>query len=70
MQYNFEDVVGKEKVIIGSVGADEEDFSHALKLLPKLNMTAFTEVVMPLEEFKKAWDLHRERKHIKILLQP
>jgi 2-desacetyl-2-hydroxyethyl bacteriochlorophyllide A dehydrogenase len=70
MQYNFEDIVGKEKFIIGSVGADEEDFSHALKLLPKLDMKPFTEVVMPLEEFRKAWEVHKTRKHIKILLQP
>jgi 2-desacetyl-2-hydroxyethyl bacteriochlorophyllide A dehydrogenase len=70
MTYNFEDVVGKEKVIAGSVGADGIDFDKALEMLPQLDMKAFTEVVMPLENFKEAWEIHRESKHLKILLQP
>ena len=68
--YNFEDLVGSEKVIIGSVGAEGEDFGKALKLLPELDTKPFTEIVMPLEEFEKAWQLHRTSKHLKILLKP
>ncbi|MDP2642156.1 MAG: glycosyltransferase [bacterium] len=70
MDYNFEDLVGNEKVIIGSVGAEEEDFDQALKLLPKLDTAYFTDTVMPLEDYDKAWKLHNSAKHLKILLKP
>lgn len=68
--YNFEDVVGNEKVLVGSVGAGSEDFPEALKLLPKLDTQAFTKTIMPLKNFKKAWELQQSSKHLKILLKP
>ncbi len=68
--YNFEDIVGSEKVIVGSVGADSEDFGDALELLPKLDMDPFVKNVMPLHDFEKAWEQLREGKHLKIILQP
>lgn len=70
MNYNFENFVGKEHVIVGSVGADSQDFDEALKLLPKLNMEEFTKVILPLANFEKAWKLHKSLKYLKILLQP
>lgn len=70
LDYNFEDLVGNEKVIVGSVGAEKRDFPEALKLLAKLDTKAFTDTVMPLKDFKKAWDLQRSGKHLKILLKP
>ena len=70
VHYNFEDVVGNEKVIMGSVGAEREDFVKALEILPTLDTVHFTENVLPLKDFKKAWDLHSSRKYIKLLLKP
>jgi len=70
INYNFENLVGEEKVIVGSVGAEEEDFGEALKLLKELDMALFTEKVLPLEDFKKAWQIHNTSKHLKILLKP
>lgn len=70
MKYNFEDFVGNEKVIVGSVDAESVDFQKALELLPKLNLEPFTEVVMPLKDFEKAWQLYRSENHLKILLKP
>jgi len=70
INYNFEGFVGKEQVIVGSVGADSQDFSEALKLLPKLKMEEFTKVVMPLADFTEAWKAHKSLKYLKILLQP
>jgi len=70
MEYNFEDIVGKEKVVIGSVGAEGKDFQKALELLSDLNMVPFIQVVMPLHNFEKAWRAHKSLKHLKILLQP
>ena len=55
ISYNFENLVGEEKMIIGSVGSEKEDFAQALKLLPQLDMTPFTQAVMPLLNFEKAW---------------
>lgn len=68
--YNFEDVVGNEKVIVGSVGGDTPDFEAALALLPKLDLSRLTETVLPLQDYEKAWELHRVGKHLKILLKP
>ncbi len=70
LNYNFENIVGQEKVIIGSVGAEASDFGKALKLLPELDMVPFTQTVMPLEDFEEAWRLHKTSKHLKILLKP
>lgn len=70
IEYNFEDVVGKEKMIVGSVGANHEDFREALDLLADLHIAPFIEVVMPLKDFDKAWTAHKSLKHLKILLQP
>ncbi|MDO8492706.1 MAG: glycosyltransferase [bacterium] len=68
--YNFEDLVGKEKVVVGSVGAESEDFTKALGLLSKLDMTPFTQVIFSLEDFAEAWQVHKSSKHLKILLKP
>ena len=68
--YNFEEIVGKEKVIVGSVGGDREDFDEALKLLPALDTAPFMQTVLPLEKFHEAWKLHQESKQLKIILKP
>lgn len=68
LDYHFEDLVGREKVIVGSVGGASEDFRAALDLLPTLNTEPFTQVVLPLEDFQKAWELHRSSQHLKVLL--
>lgn len=68
--YNFEDLVGLEKVLVGSVGAEDEDFELALKMLPKLDMKPFLENTLPLSDFEKAWELLREGSKFKIILQP
>lgn len=70
IHYNFEDVVGREKVIVGSVGAGREDFMRALEWLPRLNLDAFIRTTLPLEEFEKAWKYHKTSKDLKILLKP
>jgi 2-desacetyl-2-hydroxyethyl bacteriochlorophyllide A dehydrogenase len=70
MQYNFEDFVGNEKVIIGSVGSDKEDFAESLEILPKIDMGEYTKKIMPLEDYEKAWDIHASLQYLKILLKP
>ena len=70
MDYNFEDIVGKEKSVTGSVGGGYEEFEEALALLPKLDTAAFTKNILPLEEFAEAWKLQKIGKHLKIILKP
>ena len=70
VDYNFEDLVGYEKMFIGSVGAEHEDFVRALDLLSKLDVSEFIKKIFPLKDFKEAWEMHTDSKHIKILLKP
>ncbi len=70
LNYNFEDVVGQEKVIVGSVGGAEEDFEEALQLLGGFATTPFTQTVLPLKEFARAWAMQRSQQCLKVILQP
>ncbi len=70
VHYNFEDLVGQEKVFAGSVGGDSEDFPEALSLLPDIELPDAVHAVMPLEDFEAAWKLHRTGKYLKIFLKP
>ena len=70
IRYNFEDLVGQEKVFVGSVGGDREDFVKALKILPNIEIPESAQTVLPLKEFKKAWDLHRSSAYLKVFLRP
>lgn len=70
ISYDFEDIPGNEKVLAGSVGGEAQDFEAALALLPNLDLEALTNMVLPLEEYKRAWELQRTGEHLKILLQP
>lgn len=70
IDYNFEDLVGGEKVIVSSVGGEWDDFKKALELLPELDTVEFTKAVIPLNDFQRAWDMHRSQKNLKIILKP
>ncbi|MBI2042738.1 MAG: hypothetical protein HYT21_03275, partial [Candidatus Nealsonbacteria bacterium] len=70
IDYNFEDIVGKEKAVIGSVGGREGDFDDALQLLPQLNTRPFLKNILPLRDFKKAWQMHKDSRNLKIILKP
>ncbi|MDP3244333.1 MAG: alcohol dehydrogenase catalytic domain-containing protein [bacterium] len=67
LNYNFENIVGQEKVIIGSVGGACEDFEAALNILPTLNTAPFTQKLFSLEQFNEAWNLHRSAKYLKVM---
>jgi threonine dehydrogenase-like Zn-dependent dehydrogenase/glycosyltransferase involved in cell wall biosynthesis len=66
--YNFEEVVTTDRAIIGSVGSGPQDFQAAIDVLPRLQLAALTCTVYPLERFQEAWDAHRERAALKVLL--
>lgn len=69
LNYNFEDMIGKEKAVIGSVGGAREDFQEALRILNKIDTVPFTQNVLPLEKFKQAWEIQRDSKQLKTILK-
>lgn len=69
INYNFENLVGFEKLIMGSLGGAQEDFQEALKLLPKLDTSPFVQKILPLEEYFQAWKLQQQAKYLKIILK-
>jgi len=68
-EFNFETIVAYDKTIVGSVGSAAEDFRDAIAILPKLDLSLFTERVFPFEEFEAAWEAFRSRSHLKALLE-
>ena len=45
-------------------------FPRALALLPKLELKPLITDIVPLKDIKKAFELHKKGKSIKILIQP
>ena len=68
--FSFEQIVAYDKFIVGSVGSSAADFAEALRLLPQLDSSSFTDVILPIEHFERGWDLVRKRAHLKVLLAP
>lgn len=66
--FSFEAIVGYDKIVVGSVGSSAEDFEEALATLTKVDVTAFTQKVLPLAEFRQAWNLARSGEHLKVML--
>jgi threonine dehydrogenase-like Zn-dependent dehydrogenase len=67
--FTFEKIVAFDKTVVGSVGSSAEDFNRAITLLPQLQTTPFIEKILPLSEFKAAWELARSHKHLKLMLK-
>ena len=67
--FNFERIVGYDKMVIGSVGSSAEDFAEAIATLPHLDLTAFLQQVLPLPAFAQAWESCRSHKHLKVILE-
>jgi 2-desacetyl-2-hydroxyethyl bacteriochlorophyllide A dehydrogenase len=68
-KFTFEKIVAFDKTVVGSVGSSGEDFEEAITLLPQLETNAFTEKILPLAEFRNAWELVQARKHLKVILK-
>jgi threonine dehydrogenase-like Zn-dependent dehydrogenase len=67
--FTFESIVAYDKTVVGSVGSSGQEFEEAIDLLPRMDVRALTEKVVPLSEFRQGWDLGRHRKHLKIIFQ-
>ena len=68
-EFNFENIVAYDKIIVGSVGSGPEDFQNAITLLPQLDLKLFKQSVRPLREFEAAWEACKYRTHLKTLLE-
>jgi 2-desacetyl-2-hydroxyethyl bacteriochlorophyllide A dehydrogenase len=63
-----EALTGSDLTLIGSVGGAPEHLGAALATLPKLDLKALTEHVMPLAEFRQAWSIVGAGRHPMVLL--
>jgi 2-desacetyl-2-hydroxyethyl bacteriochlorophyllide A dehydrogenase len=67
--YDFENLVGYDKTIVGSVGSGFENFDQALELLQKIDTSMLIEKVLPLEGFQLAWRIASRGDALKVVLQ-
>lgn len=68
-EYTFEGIVAYDKMLVGSVGSAARHFKMAIDLLPQIATSAFTDKVLPLSEFKTAWELAKSQQHLKVILK-
>jgi 2-desacetyl-2-hydroxyethyl bacteriochlorophyllide A dehydrogenase len=68
-EFSFETIVGYDKTIVGSVGSSATDFAAAVDLLSQIDTKAFMERTLPLAEFEQAWEISRQRRYLKVILQ-
>lgn len=67
--FSFEELVGFDKIVVGSVGSSRRDFYEALDILPRLDLRPFLQCVFPLEEFESAFSSLRSRAQLKVMLK-
>ncbi|MBW2411187.1 MAG: hypothetical protein JRF72_15420, partial [Deltaproteobacteria bacterium] len=68
-EYTFEGIVAYDKMLVGSVGSAARHFKMAIDLLPQITTNAFIAKVLPLSEFKTAWELAKSQQHLKVILK-
>jgi D-arabinose 1-dehydrogenase-like Zn-dependent alcohol dehydrogenase len=68
-QYTFESIVAYDKMLVGSVGSAAKHFDTAIELMPQLDLAPFTDKVLPLSEYKTAWELKKNKNHLKVILE-
>jgi 2-desacetyl-2-hydroxyethyl bacteriochlorophyllide A dehydrogenase len=68
-EYTFESIVAYDKMLVGSVGSAARHFQMAIDLLPQIPTSAFMDKVLPLSEFRTAWELTKSQKHLKVILK-
>ena len=68
-KFTFENIVAYDKTVVGSVGSTAKDFEEAISFLPRLQTSAFTEKILPLSNYGRAWELARTGKYLKVMLK-
>ena len=62
-------MVAYDKTIVGSVGSDAYHYRKAISLLPELQLDEYTNCILPFDQYITAWEMFKQRKHLKILIQ-
>jgi D-arabinose 1-dehydrogenase-like Zn-dependent alcohol dehydrogenase len=68
-QFTFKSIVAYDKTVVGSIGSSSQEFEEALRLLPQLNVDAYLQRILPLDQFRKGWEDVRQRAYLKVLLE-
>ena len=68
-QYTFENIVAYDKMLVGSVGSAAKHFDLAIELLPQIKTDVFMEKLLPLSEFKEAWEIVKSGRYLKTILK-
>ncbi len=68
-EFSFESIVAYDKILVGSVGSAAKHFDMAIELLPQIQTDAFMQSVLPISQFKKAWEIAKAGKYLKTLLK-
>lgn len=68
-EFTFESIVAYDKTIVGSVGSSAQEFDEAIELLPQLDLTRFTQKVLPLDAYISAWEITKAKTYLKVLLE-
>ncbi len=66
---DLEQIVSFDKIIIGSVGSNEENFRAAMALSEKINMSYFNQSIFEFEHWQSAWDMHKRKATLKVKLK-
>ncbi len=67
--FDFEQVVGYDKTIVGSVGSGHDDFEQAIELLQHIDTSTLIEKVLPMSEYQQAWQMARSGEALKVVLR-
>jgi 2-desacetyl-2-hydroxyethyl bacteriochlorophyllide A dehydrogenase len=66
--FSFEAIAAYDKTVVGSVGSTAVDFEDALALMPALDLSAYFQCSMALEDFQKAWAAAKAGDVLKVML--
>jgi threonine dehydrogenase-like Zn-dependent dehydrogenase len=69
-QLSLRDITAFDKTVVGSAGSGSQEYEEALRLLPYLDLNAYLQCVLPLDEYQQAWEFVRQGKHLKVFLYP
>ena len=62
------DIVTQDKTLVGSAGCGPDEYSQALDMMLNLDLDAYLQCILPIEQFRDGWKIFRDRTHIKVLL--
>lgn len=71
MDINLSKVVCYDKTILGSVSSQKRDWIEAIDMIDKgrINVGKYVQKTFPLDEYKKAINIHKSKEFLKILLE-